>query len=155
MESVTYSFVPAAGCNIEVKPVDWSEAEAELRSLRTRVFIEEQRVPEALEWDGLDGRCRHVLALSPSGQAVGCGRLTPERQIGRMAVLPAWRGRGIGSLLLKKLLRLACEEKMPRVFLNAQVHAIPFYERHGFSARGPVFDDAGIAHRRMERVLDC
>ena len=136
-----------------VDEVAWSEASGVLSALRREVFIVEQGVPEDLEWDGIDPDCRHVLAEDPVGRAIGCGRLLPDGHIGRMAVRSEWRGRGVGAALLLQLVALAREQGFARVALNAQTRAAGFYARYGFEASGPEFDEAGIPHRAMERVL--
>ena len=94
---------------ITIHTVGWSESEPEIRMLREAVFIEEQHVPEELEWDGLDPQCTHVLARNKDGEPIGTGRITEEGHIGRMAVLMPWRGHGVGDLLLTSLLALARE----------------------------------------------
>ncbi len=136
-----------------VRNARWPDDEAPLRALRHAVFVVEQGVPEALEWDGADAECRHVLAEDAEGRAIGCGRLLPDGHIGRMAVLAPWRGRGVGTALLEALVALARELGHARVALNAQTHAVPFYARCGFVPCGPEFMEAGIPHRAMEREL--
>jgi predicted GNAT family N-acyltransferase len=140
----------------EVQVVDWQEAAPQLARVRRAVFIEEQGVPEALEWDGEDAAAVHVLARAANGEPIGSGRLLMHgglAHIGRMAVVKPWRGRGVGSALLARLLsearRLGCREAK----LSAQTHALPFYARFGFRPEGEVFLDAGIPHRRMRRLL--
>ncbi len=131
----------------------WPEDSAALGAIRRTVFIEEQQVPEALEWDGLDEVCQHVLVTDRSGHPVGTGRIKTDGHIGRMAVLKDCRGQGIGSAILTALLELTRQIKSPRVTLHAQVTAIHFYEKHGFTVCSDEFMDAGIAHRSMERLL--
>ncbi len=70
-----------------------------------------------------------------------------------MAVLPEWRGRGVGDAMLSRLLDLAIELGYPRIELHSQVHAMPFYARAGFEAEGPEYIEAGIPHRNMSRLL--
>jgi len=132
-----------------IRTVTWEQAETDIRAVRETVFIQEQRVPEDLEWDGLDPECEHVLAYDDRGNVIGTARLTEDGRIGRMAVLEPWRGRGVGDLLLQAVLDLARRQGFPRVTLAAQTYAIGFYERHGFTAVGGVFPDAGIPHREM------
>lgn len=139
--------------NLRVELVEWGNGEPAIRAIRKTVFILEQAVPEELEWDGLDSNCAHVLAWNESGEAIGTARMQPNGTIGRMAVLKAWRGRGVGRALLQKLLDLAVRKGLPRVTLSAQTHAIGFYERAGFHMVGEPFMDAGIPHRKMEREL--
>lgn len=137
-----------------VEPADWSTDRSALRQVRDVVFVQEQAVPVEEEWDDLDPSCKHVLARSDDGTPVGTGRLTPRRSIGRMAVLSSWRGQGVGAAILQALVDRARDLGWNEVSLNAQVHAIGFYERFGFRAVGEVFMEAGIAHRRMTCVLD-
>lgn len=139
--------------NFSIEEVSWQTAESELRHIRTSVFIQEQQVPEELEWDGLDADCRHVLARSAQDEAIGTARLLADGHIGRMAVMAPWRGKGVGTALLAKLLEMAQHEGLHMVKLAAQIQAIPFYERLGFVADGDVFMDAGIPHRNMARQL--
>lgn len=136
---------------VTVRHADWQhQADLDrLRVIRRRVFIDEQQVPESLEWDEFDAISLHVLAETASGVAVATGRLLPDGHIGRMAVLPEWRGRGVGLAVLQRLLTAARQRGDHSVRLNAQTHALGFYEKAGFVAEGPVFDDAGIPHRSM------
>jgi predicted GNAT family N-acyltransferase len=136
-----------------VRVADWGVDEAALHAVRHDVFVIEQNVPADLEWDGIDPECRHVIAVDAAGRAIGCGRLLPDGHVGRMAVRPEWRGRGVGAALLQHLVALARDRGFERVVLNAQTHAAGFYARHGFAACGPEFEEAGIPHRAMERVL--
>lgn len=126
----------------------------DLRAVREPVFIVEQQVPEELEWDDADPLSVHVLARDADGTPIGTARLTPDHRIGRMAVLQAWRGRGVGAAMLNALIQRARELGYPELELHAQTHALGFYERHGFNAFGEEFDEAGIAHRRMRRRLE-
>jgi len=121
--------------------------------VRDAVFVVEQGVPPELERDEWDQRSDHALARDREGRVVGTGRLLPDGHIGRMAVLPEWRGEGIGSRILDSLVARARERGMKRVVLNAQTHAVPFYARHGFAAFGDQFVEAGIAHVAMAREI--
>ena len=136
-----------------VRPVNWNASCEALRALRRAVFIEEQHVPEELEWDEIDERAYHVLATTRDGSAVGTGRLSLDCQIGRMAVAREWRRKGVGSAVLKTLLDFALKEGCRVVRLHAQMHAIGFYERFGFESVGVAFEEAGIPHRAMELRL--
>ena len=125
-----------------------------IKAVREQVFIQEQHVPEELEWDEHDAKAIHVVALDTNDQVIGTARLLNDGHIGRMAVLAAWRNNGIGSAMLEKLLLLAQQRKLSKVFLHAQTAAIGFYENHGFRTLGEEFMDAGIPHRYMEKDLD-
>lgn len=127
----------------------WHDAHESLAAVRRAVFIDEQQVPEALEWDADDAPSLHALAVTAGGVPIGTARLLPDGHIGRMAVLHGWRGRGVGGALLTAMIEAARERGHPRALLNAQVQALPFYRRFGFEAEGGVFLDAGIEHRAM------
>lgn len=133
-----------------VRRAHWPRDAAALRLLRQRVFIEEQQVPQELEWDGEDEQALHLLALDPAQNPIGTARLLPSGQIGRMAVLQDWRKRGVGSALLARMLEEAARGDYPGLFLHAQLSALPFYERQGFEAQGEVFYEADIPHKRMK-----
>jgi predicted GNAT family N-acyltransferase len=136
-----------------VRLADWTRDRPILQQIRRTVFVDEQKVPEALEWDGIDGDCRHAIAENATGEPIGCARLLPDGHIGRVAVVAQARGQGVGGALLERMIALAAELGHQRVIVNAQTHALAFYERHGFVAFGAEFDDAGISHRAMERRL--
>lgn len=130
---------------------------AACHAIRRVVFIEGQGVPEALEVDGLDGAATHLLALR-DGVPVGTLRILgkgPEAKVGRVAVLEAERGRGTGAALMRAAVDECRRMGFARVTLGSQVHAIPFYERLGFAAYGPAYDDAGIPHRDMTLPLEA
>jgi predicted GNAT family N-acyltransferase len=124
-------------------------------ALRRTVFIKEQGVPEALEMDGLDGEALHLLARV-DGRPVGTARLFAKGdtgKIGRVCVLPQARGHGVGAALIRAAVEELRGLGLSRAKLGSQTHAIPFYERLGFVAEGPVYDDAGIPHRDMVLAL--
>ncbi|KPK38764.1 MAG: hypothetical protein AMJ69_07535 [Gammaproteobacteria bacterium SG8_47] len=137
-----------------VRDVDFAESFEAIRFIRETVFVHEQRVPAELEWDDDDRHAHHVLAVARSGEPIGTARLLPDGHIGRMSVLAAWRGRGVGGALLAHLLTVARERGFPRVLLNAQVQALDFYRKYGFEAYGEPFLDADIPHRSMALTLE-
>lgn len=129
---------------------------ATCHALRREVFIIEQNVPAEEEVDGRDGEALHLLATL-DGVPVGCARMLVLGEIvkiGRVCVLAAQRGTGVGVALIHAALDVA--RTLPgvtRAKLGSQTHAIEFYERLGFTAEGPEYLDAGISHRDMLRVL--
>lgn len=133
--------------------VDYATAFADLRAVRDPVFVGEQRVPREIELDALDAACTHALARDAHGRAIGTGRLAPNGRIGRMAVLPDWRGRGVGRALLRRLVQAAVDAGLPELVLHAQVDAEPFYAAEGFLPEGERFEEAGIVHQTMRRRL--
>lgn len=135
-----------------VEQVKWRDRESYLRDIRTIVFIEEQRVPVEMEWDEFDETCVHVLVKS-RGSYIATGRLLDSGQIGRMAVLKAYRNRGVGSKVLDEILSIAKSMSMKKIFLNSQINVVDFYKKFDFVVEGDVFDDAGIPHRKMTKVF--
>ena len=122
--------------------------------LRRTVFIEEQGVSEADEIDDLDAEALHLLAKQ-ADRPVGTARVVFAdgiAKIGRVCVLPEARGTGLGAALIRAALE-ASRGKAQQARLGAQTHALGFYERLGFTAFGPVYDDAGIPHRDMARDI--
>lgn len=127
-----------------------------VRRIRHQVFVIEQHVSEAEEWDGLDDEAIHLLALQ-NGEPMGTARILIKGdtgKIGRVAVLPKARGTGLGAALIRAALdELATIDPIRQAKLGAQTHAIGFYEKLGFTAHGPIYDDAGIPHRDMTRAI--
>lgn len=134
----------------------WQEASKQAFAIRQKVFIEEQGVPQEMELDEFDPIAWHALAFQ-GDQCIGTGRLVEiaekAGQIGRMAVLASFRGNGVGKAILMELIELAVFQKMSCISLHSQVAAIPFYEKVGFTAQGPVYEEAGIPHRNMMLIL--
>jgi predicted GNAT family N-acyltransferase len=143
----------AGNAAFTVRQADYRLDFPHLRAVRGPVFVIEQQVPLALELDALDADCQHVLAFDGQNRPIGTGRLTPQHTIGRMAVLPDWRGRGVGDALLLALIALAKAKHWPEVSLHAQLSAMEFYRKHGFNAFGPVYEEAGILHQSMSLPL--
>lgn len=137
----------------DIRHADWIADRHGLEAVRRAVFVVEQAVPEALEWDEFDAASRHALAVAHDGTSIGTARLLPDGHIGRVAVVAPWRGRGVGSALLRHLIDTARAGGVRHLLLNAQVQALGFYRRFGFMAEGDVFDDAGIPHRAMRLRL--
>ena len=133
----------------------WQDAMLNAYSIRKRVFVEEQGVPEEMELDEFDLNARHALAYTDS-ECIGTARLVTLSEsigsigrIGRMAVLPKYRGQGVGRRLLEALLKASQSQDIKQVELHAQVSVIPFYEQFGFITQGDMYDEAGIPHRDM------
>jgi len=135
----------------------WDELSEAARQVRTQVFIQEQGIPESEEWDDMDALCTHVVAYNSQGESIATARLLPSQsgtaKIGRMAVLLAWRGQGIGALMLQRLVQTAHERGDQEAVLHAQSQAQGFYAAQGFETRGEVFDEVGMPHIVMRRLL--
>jgi predicted GNAT family N-acyltransferase len=137
-----------------VRNADFTADFASIRRVRETVFISEQRVPRELEFDDRDPTCLHVLAFD-GATPVGTGRLDLDYggKVGRVAVVATHRRAGVGSAVMERLHAIARERNHPRLWCNAQLTAVPFYERLGYVSSGPVFVEAGIDHLRMDYAL--
>lgn len=138
---------------ISVHSGDWDALGRSAKAIRTTVFVYEQAVSPQEEWDDMDAQCLHFVAYDRASNAIGTARLLPDGHIGRMAVLNAFRGLGVGRMLLSAAIAAGRDAGHRRLHLNAQLSALPFYERQGFTAHGEVFDEAGIDHKAMTLVL--
>ena len=136
-----------------IRDADWSNDGDALRQVRRAVFIVEQRIPEDLEWDDDDSVSLHALGIDDDAHPIATGRLLADGHIGRIAVMPDWRGKGVGAALFEHLVRVAARRGHDALYLNAQTHAVGFYARYGFVPRGGEFLEAGIPHIAMERAL--
>ena len=159
---------------VDMRLGGWDLLGSDAAALRRQVFVDEQNIPAALEWDGADAGALHAVAHNRFGLALATGRLvagasdadgvpgltgtSPSARvsrigrigrIGRMAVLASLRGSGIGGTVLQALMQAARSRGDAQVLLHAQASAVAFYRRHGFVPQGPVFDEDGIAHQAM------
>lgn len=142
---------------VEVRVGRWDELGRDAQSIRRAVFVDEQKIPAELEWDGADPDCTHAVAYNRFGLPLATGRLLEHvpgvAKIGRMAVLQTMRGSRVGRAVLDALMEAARRQRFREAVLHAQVSAVPFYLRAGFVERGPAFEEAGITHVEMVRAL--
>jgi predicted GNAT family N-acyltransferase len=142
---------------VDVRVGGWSELGRDASALRTRVFVNEQRIPADLEWDEADKDAVHAVAYNRLGQVVATGRLLQAEpgvaKIGRMAVHEVLRGSGYGQQVLHALSHAATARGDREVVLHAQRTAAGFYKRLGFQVRGEPFEEAGIPHIEMAASL--
>ena len=147
----------AGAAMVEVQVGDWQALGAQAQALRTQVFVEEQGIPAAMEWDSADATAVHAVASNRLGMTLGTGRmlvaLPGVAKIGRMAVTQPARGSRVGALVLEALMQAARERGDHEVLLHAQMSAAGFYLRNGFAERGERFEEAGIQHVEMVRRL--
>lgn len=132
--------------SFEVVLTDWQTSREQLEAIRRKVFILEQKIAEADEFDDADANSSHVLVFSEKRDAVGTGRIEATGKIARLAVIAEFRKRGVGTAILGRLIVEARKRSYDRVFLHAQVHALDFYKKFGFINEDEVFMEAGIPH---------
>ena len=136
----------------------WAELKPLAGPLRTEVFVQEQGVDQALEWDSRDEHCVHAVLCNRLGLPVATGRLLPSvngvAKIGRMAVKRVLRGQRLGDQILSALMDAARQRGDKEILLHAQCSAENFYRRQGFSRQGGVFMEANMAHVEMVCALE-
>lgn len=137
----------------------WAEVGDAARAVRLAVFVQEQGIPEAEEWDDDDAQALHAVVCNLAGLPLATGRLlhagrSPDQvKLGRMAVLRSSRGLGLGRWVLRGLLDQARDLGASRVSLHAQLSAMPLYAAEGFVPVGDEFDEVGIPHQAMTLTL--
>ena len=131
-----------------IRTGSWSELKHYAMPIREHVFIQEQHINPEDEWDAQDEICTHFVVFDEDKQ-IATARLLSNHSIGRVAVLKAYRGLGIGHDLMKFIIEFAKQENRPNLILSAQVHAIPFYQNLGFEIQGDEYLDCGIPHINM------
>ena len=141
--------------NLKVEIVKWIDDHTQLKNIREKVFIQEQKVTPELEWDSMDESAIHVLVFKDE-EAIGCARAVVIKnymQLGRMAVLKNYRGQGIGSALIEKAIVTAKLKQISSIHISAQCYAIDFYMKFGFKVMSDIYLDAEIPHRDMTLEL--
>jgi YbgC/YbaW family acyl-CoA thioester hydrolase len=142
---------------VDVRVGDWAALAAHAGPIRRAVFTQEQGIDAALDDDGRDAAAVHAVAFNRLGLPLGTGRLVAVApgvaKVGRMAVVASMRGSSVGRQLLEALVSAARSRGDKEAMLHAQASAIGFYARHGWAARGPAFEEAGIAHQEMVLAL--
>ncbi|OTG80036.1 GNAT family N-acetyltransferase [Acinetobacter sp. ANC 4648] len=131
-----------------IRSGSWGELQAHAKLIREHVFIQEQQIAVQDEWDEQDAVALHFMVYAQD-QPIATARLLQNNSIGRVAVLKAYRGKGIGKLLMEDIIQHAQKEKRAFLKLSAQVYAIPFYAGLGFNVRGDEYLDCGIPHVDM------
>ena len=139
--------------NFYLEPANYAVDFEDMRHVRNFVFVIEQHISPELEFDDLDRLCHHIIVRDLNSRPIATGRLSPEGKIGRMAVLPEWRGQGVGKSLLRVLIEKARNLGLTSITANAQVSALGFYAKQGFATVGEVFMEADIPHQAIHLEL--
>jgi YbgC/YbaW family acyl-CoA thioester hydrolase len=142
---------------VNVKVGSWSELGEQASAVRQAVFVQEQGIDAALEYDAQDEHLVHAVAYNGLGQAVATGRLLQDKpqvaKVGRMAVARVLRGAGLGAEVLQALEHHARARGDTELMLHAQQSAQGFYAKRGYTVRGNSFTEAGITHIEMFKAF--
>jgi predicted GNAT family N-acyltransferase len=141
---------------LQIHWVEYAQAQAQIRQIRDRVFVQEQQIAPELEFDGEDETAEHSLALY-ARSAIATLRLRPYTantvKLERLAVLPEFRGQGIGQALTSSAIARARQQNYQHMVLHAQTYIAELYRKLGFSIVGEPFLEAQIPHIKMVRSL--
>ena len=145
--------IESGDCMYQVKHGRWDQLQQDAKLIRTQVFICEQGITEADEWDDQDMISDHFVVYDQD-QPIATARLLQNNSVGRVAVLKAYRGQGIGRMIMLEIIRQAHQQDRTFLQLSSQVHGISFYEKLGFSIQGDAYDECGIPHIKMQLVIE-
>ncbi len=140
---------------MEVLIVNTQQQLEDAYHIRKVVFVEEQNVPLEEEIDQFEDSSTHFV-LYDETTPVGAGRFRVLDGVGkveRICVLKDVRGKGSGKMLMNAIEEYAEKQEIKTLKLNAQTHAIPFYEGLGYQVASDEFLDAGIPHKTMIKEL--
>ncbi|MCH7329723.1 GNAT family N-acetyltransferase [Acinetobacter modestus] len=136
-----------------IKQGHWDQLQQDAKLIRTQVFICEQGITEADEWDDQDLISQHFV-IYDQDQPIATARLLENNSVGRVAVLKAYRGQGLGQMIMLEIISYAQKQRRSVLTLSSQVHAISFYEKLGFTVQGDSYDECGIPHIEMTMSLN-
>lgn len=131
------------------KNVDWGNEQHKLRKIREKVFVCQWRIPKEYEFDHQDNIAFHVLVVNEHNQDVATGRITPQGEIGRIAVEPRYRGPEVYQALFNALLNIARQHDIQDVLVQCELEGVKHYQQQGFRPVGSVYMDAGIPRQSM------
>ena len=136
----------------QVKHGCWDQLQQDAKLIRTQVFICEQGITEADEWDDQDLISQHFV-IYDQDQPIATARLLQDNSVGRVAVIQKYREQGIGRLIMLEIIEHAQQQQYSFLKLSSQLHAISFYEKLGFLTQGNPYDECGIPHIEMMMPL--
>ena len=145
--------IESGDCMYQVKHGRWDQLQQDAKLIRTQVFICEQGITEGDEWDDQDVISQHFV-IYDQDQPIATARLLQNHSVGRVAVVKAYRGQGLGQMIMLEIISYAQKQGLSVLTLSSQVHAISFYEKLGFTVQGNPYDECGISHIEMTMNLN-
>ena len=145
--------IKSGDCMYQVKHGRWDQLQQDAKLIRTQVFICEQGITEADEWDDQDVISQHFV-IYDQDQPIATARLLQNHSVGRVADVKAYRGQGLGQMIMLEIISYAQKQGLSVLTLSSQVHAISFYEKLGFTVQGNSYDECGISHIEMTMNLN-
>ena len=145
--------IESGDCMYQVKHGRWDQLQQDAKLIRTQVFICEQGITEADEWDDQDVISQHFV-IYDQDQPIATARLLQNHSVGRVAVVKVYRGQGLGQMIMLEIISYAQKQGLSVLTLSSQVHAISFYKKLGFTVQGNSYDECGIPHIEMTMSLN-
>lgn len=145
--------IESGDCMYQVKHGCWDQLQQDAKLIRTQIFICEQGITEADEWDDQDVISQHFV-IYDQDQPIATARLLQNHSVGRVAVVKVYRGQGLGQMIMLEIISYAQKQGLSVLTLSSQVHAISFYEKLGFTVQGNPYDECGISHIEMTMNLN-
>lgn len=125
--------------------------------IRKMVFVEEQGFSLEIEIDEIEDQCEYLTLYSAQNQPLATARIYPYadgvHKLQRIAVLKSQRGKKLGERLMTEMENHAKKYGIKRLILGAQNSAIGFYQKCGYQIFGEGYDEEGVAHHNMQKML--
>lgn len=136
--------------SISISRVNWKHAAPLLKVVREKVFICEWRIPREVEFDTNDESAIHILVCCDlSQEPIATGRILPNGEISRIAVLTDFRKKQIDRLILTKLINIAKELELNEIYISSPLSSVEYFKKRRFSSTGSVFMVAGRPRQKM------
>jgi predicted GNAT family N-acyltransferase len=133
-----------------ISQVKWQQAAPLLKIVREKVFVCERRIPKKLEFDQGDKTAYHMLICDGiSNEPIATGRITPQGEISRIAVIMSYRSKKVDKFIMQGLFKIAKKLQLKEVFITSPLENVTYFAQHEFCAIGSVYMEAGIPQQRM------
>jgi predicted GNAT family N-acyltransferase len=142
--------------SVSIKVANSPQELEAIQEIRKVVFQEEQGVDPNLDFDGKD-ETSVLLIASLNEEFIGTVRVRKldekTAKIERLAVLKIARGYGVGKQLMSEALLIIKNKNIPEVVIHAQEYIKGLHSSLGFEPEGDVFEEAGIRHVKMRKIV--
>ncbi len=138
---------------MEIKKYDYMHDD--IVKIRTDVFVIEQDFKE--EFDDIDNNCTFLVMYDEDEPVAMCRYFPIEEDvyaIGRIAVIKEYRGRGLGSYIVKEAEKKVIELGAKQAVLSAQTRAREFYEKLGYIGEGQFYYEEWCEHIKMRKIFE-
>jgi predicted GNAT family N-acyltransferase len=133
-----------------ISQVKWQQAAPLLKTIREKVFVCEKRIPKKIEFDKGDSTAYHMLVCDDNNQEpIATGRITPQGEISRIAVVMAYRTEKIDKFIMLGLFRIARRLSLKEVFISCPLDKVDDFTKYEFYPIGSVYMEAGMPKQRM------